>query len=382
MFTQTQTMIRDTAARFSRDTLMPHAARLDAAEDGDDTYVNHLRQLAQLGFNGLCVDEAYGGANAGGVAYALAMYEFGRGCAATTTGISVTNMVAETVQKCGNEAQKNYFLPPLMRGDFPAASFCLTESGAGSDPAAMRTAAVQDGDDYILNGTKQWITSGSCAGFYVVWAVTDKDAKRGHGISCFLVERSAEGLTVMPSVKKMGQHASPTNEIMFADVRVPAANMLGAPNEGYQIAMRELFGGRIGIGAMALGIADSALSAARNYMLEREQHGKKLAQHQGLQWLLAERRTEVEAGFWLVMRAAQLKDSGEPYAQEASMAKLFAATVGEKATRDALQLHGGYGYMRDFPLERYCRDIRIASIYEGTSEIQKNIIAKALLSDD
>ena len=382
MFNDTQTLIRETAAKFSDEVLAPRAAALDAAgPDGDTkTYLDNLHQLAQLGFNGLCVDEAYGGTAAGAVAYALAMYEIGRGCAATAAGISVSNMVAECVQKCGNEEQRQQFLPPLMRGEHAAASFCLTESSAGSDPAAMKTAARRDGDVFILNGAKQWITSGAIAGFYIVWAVTNPDAPRGGGISCFLVEGGADGLSVAPSVSKMGQTASPTNAVFFDEVRVPAAQLLGEENGGYRIAMQELFGGRIGIGAIALGIADAALACARQYMNERTQHGRKLAGHQGLQWMLAERSTETEAGFWLLMRAAQLKDSGAPYAKEAAMAKLFAATAAEHATRDALQLHGGYGYMKEFPLERYCRDVRIASIYEGTSEIQKLIIAKALLS--
>lgn len=380
-FTETQTLIRETAARFSDTVLAPHAAELDAAgaDGATKLYLDNLKQLAELGFNGLCVDEAYGGTAAGAVAYALAMFELGRGCPSTTAGISVSNMVAECVQQCGSEAQKQQFLPPLMHGEFPAASFCLTEPSAGSDPAAIRTTAVADGSDYLLSGNKQWITSGAIAGFFIVWAVTDTGAARGHGMTCFLVERDAPGISIAPSVSKMGQHASPTNAIFFDNTRVPGENILGELNEGYRIAMKELFGGRIGIAAMALGIATAALNAAKNYMREREQHGKKLAEHQGLQWMLAERSTEVEAGFWLLMRAAQLKDAGEPYAKEAAMAKLFATTAGEKATRDALQLHGGYGYMQEFPLERYCRDVRLTSIYEGSSEIQKLIIAKALL---
>lgn len=382
MFSETQTLIRDTAARFADEVLAPRAAALDAAgPDGDTaTYLDNLHQLAQLGFNGLCVDEAYGGTAAGTTAYALAMYELGRGCAATAAGISVSNMVAECVQKCGSEAQKRQFLPPLMRGEFPAASFCLTESSAGSDPAAMKTTARRDGNAYVLNGAKQWITSGAIAGFYIVWAVTDTQAARGGGITCFLVGRDAAGLTVESSVAKMGQTASPTNAIYFDEVRVPREQILGEENGGYRIAMQELFGGRIGIGGIALGIARAALDCAQRYMGERTQHGKKLAAHQGLQWMLAERNTEVEAGFWLLMRAAQLKEAGAPYAKEAAMAKLFASTTAERATRDALQLHGGYGYMKEFPLERYCRDVRITSIYEGTSEIQKLIIAKALLA--
>ena len=380
MFNETETMIRETAARFAADTLVVRAAELDKTSD-EKLYVDNLRQLAALGFNGLCVSEKYGGVNAGAVAYALAMMELGRGCAATAAGISVTNMVAEIVQRFGEEAVKNEFLPPLMRGDWPAASFCLTEAAAGSDPSAMRTTAVADGDYFVLNGVKQWITSGAIAGFYVVWAKTAPEVPRGKGITCFLVAADTAGVSAGPAADKMGQRASPTNDIIFNNARVPSSHILGGLNDGYRIAMQELFGGRIGIGAMALGIASAALKAARDYMLEREQHGKKLAQHQGLQWMLAERQAEVEAGFWLLIRAAQLKDAGQLYTKEAAMAKLFASQTGERATRDALQIFGGYGYIRDFPLERYCRDIRITSIYEGTSEMQKLIIARELLRD-
>ena len=380
MFNETETMIRETAARFAADTLAVRAAELDKTSD-EKLYVDNLRQLAALGFNGLCVSEKYGGVNAGAVAYALAMMELGGGCAATAAGISVTNMVAEIVQRFGGEAVKSEFLPPLMRGDWPAASFCLTEAAAGSDPSAMRTTAVADGDYFVLNGVKQWITSGAIAGFYVVWAKTAPEVPRGKGITCFLVAADTAGVSAGPAADKMGQRASPTNDIIFNNARVPSSHILGGLNDGYRIAMQELFGGRIGIGAMALGIASAALKAARDYMLEREQHGKKLAQHQGLQWMLAERQAEVEAGFWLLIRAAQLKDAGQSYTKEAAMAKLFASQTGERATRDALQIFGGYGYIRDFPLERYCRDIRITSIYEGTSEMQKLIIARELLRD-
>lgn len=385
-FSESQTLIRETAARFSDEVLAARAAKLDAgAQAGDgacaELYVDNLRRLAALGFNGLCVDEKYGGAAAGAVAYALAMFEFARGCAATTSGVSVSNMVAECVQQCGSEMLREKFLPPLMRGDFAAASFCLTEAGAGSDPAAMRTVATADGGGgWRISGAKQWITSGEIAGFFIVWAVTDSAAARGRGITCFVVDRDTPGVTIAPAVSKMGQHASPTNAIYFDGVAVAADHILGELNGGYRIAMKELFGGRLGIAAMALGVATAALGAAASYMGEREQHGRKLAGHQGLRWMLAERQTEVEAGFWLLMRAAGLKDAGLAYAKEAAMAKLFAADAGERATRDALQLHGGYGYMREFPLERYCRDIRITSIYEGSSEIQKQIIAKSLLA--
>lgn len=378
VFNDDQKMIRQMAARFARDKLLPNAARLDRGEGGEE-YEKNLRELSAMGFNGIAVSEQYGGAQAGAVAYALAVFELAKACASTTVAVSVTNMAAEVVQAVGSTGQKDKYLPPLMRGDFPAASFCLTESSAGSDPAAMRTSADKDGGGFVINGAKQWISSAKIAGFFLVWAITDKQAARGRGISCFIVDSNEKGVSIGPDADKMGQRGSPTNEVIFDGVKVGADSLLGELNGGYAIAMRELFGGRIGVAAMALGIADAALSAARDYMLVREQHGKKLAGHQGLRWMLAERRTETEAAFWLMIRAATLKDAGEEYITEAAMAKYLAAQVGERACRDALQIHGGYGYMRDLPLERYCRDIRIAAIYEGSDEMQKNIIARELL---
>lgn len=378
IFNETQEMIRDAAMRFARDKLLPNAAKLDRGE-GAQEYENNLRELAALGFNGLSVREEYGGTQAGAVAYALAMFEIAKACASSAVAVSVTNMAAEVVQSVGNEEQRKKFLPPLMKGEWPAASFCLTESGAGSDPASMRARAEQDGDGFRIHAVKQWISSAKVAGFFLVWAVTDANAPRGRGISCFIVDGKSDGVSIGPDADKMGQRGSPTNEVVFDGVKVGRENLLGELNGGYRIAMHELFGGRIGVASMALGIADAALSAARDYMLEREQHGKKLSDHQGLRWMLAERRAETEAAFWLTMRAAQLKDNGEEFVKEAAMAKWLAATSGERACRDALQLHGGYGYMRDLPLERYCRDIRITAIYEGTDEIQKNIIARELL---
>lgn len=377
-FNDIQQTIRAQAARFARDKLLPNAAPLDRGE-GEKEYAQNLRALAAMGFNGIAVNQQYGGAQAGAVSYALAVFELAKACASTTVAVSVSNMAAEVVQAVGSEQQKNQYLPPLMRGDFAAASFCLTESGAGSDPASMRTRAEREGEGFILNGTKQWISSAKIAGFFLVWAITNPQAQRGRGMSCFIVDSDKEGVSIGPDADKMGQRGSPTNEVVFDNVKLGAESLLGELNGGYAIAMRELFGGRIGVAAMALGIADSALSAARDYMLVREQHGKKLAGHQGLRWMLAERRAETEAAFWLMIRAATLKENGEEYISEAAMAKYLAAQAGERACRDALQLHGGYGYMRELPLERYCRDIRIAAIYEGSDEMQKNIIARELL---
>ena len=375
-----QEMIRDAAARFARERLLANAARLDRGE-GADEYVANLRELAASGFNGIAVSPDWGGAGADSVSYALAIFEIAKACASTAVGVSINNMAAETIESVGTEAQKKKWLPPLMTGEFVAASFCLTEPGAGSDPAMMRTSAKLEGDFFLLNGAKQWITSGAIAGFYLVWAVSDPVAPKGKGISCLIVDRKTEGVSIGPDVQKMGQRGSPTNEVIFRDAKIPAENLLGELHGGFKIAMRELCGGRIGVAALALGIGRAAMEAARDYLPTREQHGAKLSEHQGLQWMLAERFTELEAAFWLIIHAARLKDAGSPFIRAASMAKLFATTAGEKATRDALQMFGGYGYMRDLPLERFCRDIRIASIYEGSSEIQKLIIARDLLRE-
>ena len=378
--TSEQEMIRDAAARFARERLLENAARLDRGE-GREEYIANLRELARAGFNGVAVSPDCGGTGADAVSYALAIFEIAKACASTAVAVSINNMAAEVIQSVGTDAQRQKWLPPLMSGEFPAASFCLTEPCAGSDPAMMRTSAKLEGDFFTLSGAKQWITSGAIAGFYLVWAVSDPSAEKGKGISCLIVPRGTEGVSTGPDVQKMGQNGSPTNEVIFRDARIPAENLLGELHGGFKIAMRELCGGRIGVAAMALGIARAAMETARDYLPTREQHGAKLSEHQGLQWMLAERFTELEAAFWLIIRAAQLKDAGRPYACEASMAKLFASTAGERATRDALQLFGGYGYIRDLPLERFCRDIRITSIYEGSSEIQKMIVARELLRE-
>lgn len=375
---ETHRMIQETARQFSQSVLAPRAAQLDR-EAHRALLTDNLRQLAELGFMGLTIDEQYGGTHADAVAFSLALTELGRGCASTAVTVSVTNMVAEVIQAVGSEAQKQQCLPPLCSGEWLAGSFCLSESGAGSDPASMTTRADRDGDHWVLNGCKQWITSAEYAGIFVVWAVTDPQADKGKGISCFLVPADTPGLIIGPAEDKMGQKASATNEVRFENCRIPADALLGQMHQGYKIAVTELAGGRIGIGSMALGIALAALDTARDYVKERVQFGRPLADKQGLQWMLAERYTEMEAARLLLLQAATLKAAGRPFGCEASMAKWMATEKGNRACYDALQLMGGNGYVRDFPLERYARDIRVTSIYEGTSEIQKLIIARHLL---
>ena len=350
--TEEQKIIQDTAAKFAKRELEPVAAELDRTKNRDVLKAN-LKKLADLGFMGLNVDPQYGGTGAGAVAFSLAMTELGRACAATTVTTSVNNMVAEVIQVVGTEEQKQKYLPPLCSGEYHAGSFGLTETCAGSDPAGMRTTAVADGDYYVLNGSKIFITSAEYAGVFVVWAVTDKDAPKGRGISAFLVEPSFPRFIVGKDEKKLGQHGSSTNELLFEDCRVPKENMLGKLNDGFRIAVAELAGGRIGIGSMGLGIGLAAMDFATNYAKERVQFDKPLASQQAIQFMIADNYTRLEAARLLLMRAAFLKDQKKSYAREASMAKVYATESANKACYDALQILGGYGYTQDFPIERY-----------------------------
>ena len=371
-------IIQDMAAKFAKRELEPVAAELDQTKNRDILKTN-LRKLAELGFMGLNIDPEYGGTGAGAVAFSLVMTELGRACASTTVTTSVTNMVAECIQVVGNEEQKQKYIPPLCSGEFAAGSFGLTETCAGSDPAGMRTSAVLDGDHYVLNGHKIFISSAEYAGVFVVWAVTDKDAPKGKGISLFLVEPGFPGFIVGKDEKKLGQHGSSTNELIFEDCRVPKENLMGRVNDGFRVAVAELAGGRIGIGSMALGIGLAAMDFATNYAKERVQFGEPIAKLQAIQWMIADNYTRLEGARMLLMRAAYRKEQQQPYAKEASMAKVYATEAANKACFDAIQILGGYGYTQDFPVERYFRDVRVTSIYEGTSEIQRLIIARELL---
>jgi len=378
--TEEQRMIRDTARQFAESELAPQAAVLDTHE-GRDILLANLRSLAGLGFMGLNVRSDYGGTDAGVIAFSAAITELARGCASTAVTVSVTNMVAEVIQAVGSEEQRALYLPRICSGEYPAAAFCLTESGAGSDPAAMRTRAVLDGKEWVLDGSKIYITSAEYAGCFVVWAVTDPDAPKGKGISCFIVENGLEGIEIGRAEEKMGQRGSATNTVTFSDCRVPADALMGEEGRGYRVAVGELAGGRIGIGSLALGIGLAALEHARNYLGEREQFGAKIGTFQGLQWMLADRYTEMEAARLLLMQAAWNKEQGLDFGTSASMAKLFASEKANEACYSALQILGGAGYIREYPLERMARDVRITSIYEGTSEIQRVIIARDLLRE-
>ena len=375
-----QALIQDTARKFSAAELAPVAASLDSG-DGREKYLGNLKQMAELGLMGINVSDDYGGTDAGVVSFSLAITEIARGCSATAVSMSVTNLVAEVIQSIGTDEQKAQYIPSLCDGTYPAGSFCLSEAGAGSDPSSVQTRAVKDGDEWVINGTKMWISSAEFAGVFVVWAVTDPQAPKGKGITCFLVERDTPGLTVGPAEKKLGQRASPTNPVIFEDCRVPASAILGELNDGFRIAVAELTGGRIGIGSLALGVASAAMDYASQYITERQQFDTKISDFQGIQWMLADTYTELEAARLLLMNAAYLKENDLPFAKQASMAKLYATEAANRACYTAIQLMGGLGYTEEVPLERYARDVRVTSIYEGTSEIQRVIIAREILKE-
>ncbi len=376
--TEKQKRIQETAAEFVKSELAPIAAELDRTKNRE-MVLAVLKKLAGLGFMGITIDPKYGGTGAETVSFSLVMTEIGRGCASTGVTSSVTNMVAEVIQGVGTEQLREKYIPPLCSGEFAAGGFALTETIAGSDPAAMRMSAVLDGDHWVLNGQKIFITSAEFAGVFVVWAVTDKEARKGKGISAFLVEPSFPGFRVGQLEKKLGQLASPTNELIFDNCRIPKENLLGVQNDGFRIAASELAGGRIGIGSMALGVGLAAMDYAAKYSKEHVVGNGTLTDRQGIRATIAENYTRLAGARLLLLRAASLKDQKKFYAKEASMAKVFATEAANKACHDALQIVGDYGYTQDCPVERFYRDVRVTSIYEGTSEIQRLIIARELL---
>jgi alkylation response protein AidB-like acyl-CoA dehydrogenase len=367
-------MIRDMARAFAQEQLAPHAADWDR----DSTFPRDaLVQMGELGLLGMLVPEGYDGAGVDHVAYALALEEIAAGDGSTSTIMSVHNSVAcMPVYKFGDEAQKETFLKPLARGE-QLGCFCLTEPQAGSDAAALRCRAVRDGDDYVLEGTKQFITSGANAQLAIVFAVTDPDAGK-RGITGFVVPTDTPGYVVAGIEKKLGQKASDTAQIVFDGCRVPVANRLGAEGQGYRIALSNLEGGRIGIAAQSVGMARAAFEAALRYAQEREAFGKPIIAHQAVAFRLADMATRIDAARGLVLRAAALRDAGEPCLKEASMAKLFASEMAEEVCSSAIQVHGGYGVLSDFPVERIYRDVRVCQIYEGTSEVQRLVISRSL----
>jgi alkylation response protein AidB-like acyl-CoA dehydrogenase len=373
-----EVMIGEAARRLARERLAPLADRLDLGQ-GRQEFLSNLKLLAQNGFMTLNCSGDYGGAQAGSVAFALAIEEFAYACAATATTVSVTNLVAELIQSIGTSTQKSRYIPRISSGEYAAAAFCLTEAGAGSDPASMRTRARPEDNGYILDGEKLYISNGEYAGVLVVWAVTDPTQPKGKGISCFLVEPQTAGLTIGTAESKMGQTGSATNSVTFDRCRIDAAALMGTENDGFRIAVRELAGGRIGIAALSLGIARAAMDKAKEFVKQRRQFGQAIAAFQGIQWMIADRETDIEAARLLILSAAVKRDRGEAFGKEASMAKLFASEAAHRATDTAIQLYGGAGYIRGNIVERLARDARITRIYEGTSEIQRLIIARDVL---
>ena len=367
-------MIRDALRAFAQERLAPNAARWDKEHHFPK---EELQGLAQLGAFGVAVPEEFDGAGLDYVSLALVLEEIAAGDGGTSTIISVNNCpVCSIAMTVANDEQKQRFLKPLARGDMLGA-FCLTEPHVGSDASALRTTATLDGEHYVLNGVKQFITSGKHADVAIVLAVTDKAAGK-KGISAFWVPTTTPGYIVARLEDKLGQHSSDTAQILFENCRIPAQNLIGEEGQGYKIALSGLEGGRIGIGAQSVGMARAAFDAALAYAKERTSFGKPLFEHQAVQFRLSDMATQIEAARQLILHAASMKDAGKPCLKEAAMAKLFASEMAERVCSDALQIHGGYGYVSDFPVERIYRDVRVCQIYEGTSDIQKILIGRAL----
>ena len=371
---QDQEMVRDAVRAFAKEELWPHAGRWDK----EHHFPREAHKgLAALGAYGICVPEEFGGANLDYVTLALVLEEIAAGDGGTSTVISVTNCPVNAILiRYGNAAQKKQWLTPLAQGQMLGA-FCLTEPHVGSDASALKTTAVKDGDGYVLNGVKQFITSGKNGDVAIVIAVTAKGAGK-KGMSAFIVPTSASGYVVARLEDKMGQHSSDTAQINFDNCRIPIENLIGAEGEGYKIALGGLEGGRIGIAAQSVGMARSAFECAVDYAKQRESFGQPIFSHQAVGFRLAECATKIEAARQLIWHAASLRDAGRPCLKEAAMAKLFASEMAEQVCSAAIQTLGGYGYVSDFPVERIYRDVRVCQIYEGTSDIQKIIIQRAL----
>jgi alkylation response protein AidB-like acyl-CoA dehydrogenase len=375
--TPEQEMIRDAVREFTEKEIKPVAALYD--EERQFPYQN-LKRMAELGMIGMNIPAEYGGSEAGVIAYSLAITEIAKGCASHAVTTAVTNMVAEVIYEFGREEIKRKHLPKICKGQYPAASFALTEPHTGSDAANIRTMATRQNDTYIINGTKTLITSGEASGVTVTWAVTNPNVQKGKGISAFVIEKGTPGFIVEKAEEKMGQRASQINELVFDNCIIPANCLLGKEGEGFKIAMMELDGGRIGIGSLALGVGFAAIDFAMKYVKKREAFGKPLSSYEAIQWMIADSYTELEAAQLLVLRAAFLKETRQPFTKEASMAKLFATETARDVTIRAVQMLGGYGYTKDYPVERYLRDIIGTTLYEGTSEIQRIVISREILA--
>ncbi len=367
-----QKMVQDVLRDYSQAKLKPTAAERDKTARFP---AQELKELGTLGALGMTVSEEWGGAGMDYVSLVLALEEIAAGDGAISTIVSVQNSLpCGITQRYGTEAQKKKYLTKLTTGEM-LGCFCLTEPQAGSDASALECHAVRDGDEWVINGTKQFITTGKYADIALVFAMTDKSAGK-KGISCFLVPTNSSGYIVSRIEEKMGQHCSDTATIIFDECRIPADHLLGKEGDGYKIALSNLESGRIGIAAQSVGMARAALDAAVEYANERKAFGVEIVQHQAVAFRLADMATQIEAARQLVLHAASLKDANLPCLKEASMAKLFASTMAERVCSDAIQIHGGYGYVSDFPVERIYRDVRVSQIYEGASDIQRLVIAR------
>jgi len=374
LLNETQTEIRNMARDYAREKLAPTAAARDI---GHKFPVAELAEMGQLGFLGMTVPEEYGGSDVGALAYACVLEEIAAGDGACSTILSVHNSVGcGPILKFGTEAQKQRFLPKLASGQW-IGGFALTEPQAGSDASSLLTRAKRDGDSYVLTGTKQFITSGKNGNVIIAFAVTNPEAGK-KGISAFIVPTDTPGYKVVRVEEKLGQHSSDTCQIAFDEMRLSADLLLGEEGQGYRIALSNLEGGRVGIAAQSVGMARAAMEAARDYARERVTFGQKLIEHQAVAFRLASMATEIEAARQLVHHAAQLREAGLPCLTEASMAKLFASEMAERVVSSAIQIFGGAGYMRDYPVERIYRDVRVCQIYEGASDIQRMVIARSI----
>ncbi|WP_374476778.1 acyl-CoA dehydrogenase family protein [Zoogloea sp.] len=377
ILTQEQEMIRDSMRAFAQERLAPFAAEWDKHHTFP---AQALKELGELGAMGMCVPEEWDGAGMDYMSLVLTLEEIAAGDGATSTIVSVQNSLACGItMKYGTDAQKEEWLKPLARGE-KLGCFCLTEPHTGSDAGAITTRADKDGDSFVLNGVKQFITTGKHAHMAIVFAVTDKAAGK-KGISCFLVPTATSGFIVGRTEEKMGQHASDTVQIILENCRVPASALLGKEGEGYKIALSNLEAGRIGIAAQSIGMARAAFEAAVRYAKERVTFGVPIIEHQAVNFRLADMNTLLDAARLMVWRAAQLKDAGKPCLKEASMAKMFASEAAEKIASDAIQIHGGVGYTSDFPVERIYRDVRICQIYEGANDIQRLVIGRSIAAE-
>ncbi len=375
--TEEQEMIQEMARSFAQKEVLPKAADLD--ETG--RYPAELvRQMSELGLMGVAVPEEYGGAGMDNICYVIAVEEIARACASTAVIMSVNNsLVCDPLMKFGTEAQKKKYLVPLAYGQ-KLGCFGLTEPGAGSDSGSQKTTAVRKGDHYVVNGTKNFISNAPEADTCILFTMTDRE-KKHKGITAFILDMKTLGVTVGKHEQKMGIRASPTSSIILDEVKVPVENRLGNEGDGFKVAMNTLDGGRIGIAAQAIGIARAALEDALAYAKERKQFGQPIAEFQAIQWMLADMATEIDASRLLAYRAAWLKDRKAKHSKESAMAKLYASETAMRAGVKGIQIHGGYGYIKEYPAERHFRDAKITEIYEGTSEIQRLVIASALLKD-